>query len=157
MDVKYIEPFIDATYGVFEDFYKEKPELQKPYLVEKNGKHDWDISAVIGIAGESKGVVVISFNAQMAYRLTSILVGHQVTELDDDVVDSIGELVNIVAGNAKKGFESYKLMISLPSIIKGKNHEIAWPNKQIPIIGIPFKLTDGIFNLSIGLEDIIQM
>ena len=154
MDKKYIMPFVEATEAVFVDFFNEKPKLLNPYLIKRTETLDWDISGVIGIAGQTRGVVVISFSDSMARSLTSRLIGSSIYEIDD-VVDTIGEVVNIIAGNAKKGFESYRLMISLPSIIKGNDHNIAWPGKNIPIIGIPFSIEEGEFILAVGLENII--
>ena len=120
-------------------------------------KHDWDVSAVIGIAGQTKGAVVISFTKKLATLLTSILVNKEITKVEADVVDTIGEVVNIITGNAKKGLEEYRLMISLPAIIKGNNHSVAWSSKTIPIIGIPFSTKHGPFTLSVALGDIIKV
>ena len=155
MDKEYIMPFVEAAEAVFLDFFGEKPELLNPYLIKKTETLDWDISGVIGIAGETRGVVVISFSNSMACSLTSKLIDSPVSNIDDDVVDTIGEVVNIIAGNAKKGFETYRLMISLPSIVKGNAHNVAWPGKDVPIIGIPFKINEGEFILAVGLENII--
>jgi chemotaxis protein CheX len=155
MDIKYIDPFIKATTNVFDEFFNITPDVQNPYLLDKDQDHEWDVSAIIGIAGEAKGAVVLSFSAELASTLTSRLTEKTIEEIDDDVVDTIGEVVNIVAGNAKKGLEEYRLMISLPSIVSGKNHKIAWPGKNAPVIAIPFKTELGDFNLSVILENII--
>jgi len=156
MDTKYIEPFIDATINVFKEFYNETLELRSPFLFNKDENLGWDLSAVIGIAGETKGVITLSFPKEVIIPLTEKLVGYQINEMDDDVIDSTGEVVNIIAGNAKKGLEQYRLVISLPSIIKGKDHKIAWPGNNIPIISIPFKSSLGLFHVSVGLENIIK-
>jgi len=155
MEIKYINPFIKATKGVFINFFGKTPHVKTPYLIRKEEPHKWDISAIIGIAGEARGAIVLSFTKFLATYLTSILVKREVEEIDDDVVDTLGEMVNIIAGNAKKGLEDYMLVISLPSIVSGKNHEILWPGKNIPIIGIPFHTSYGEFILSVGLENII--
>lgn len=156
MDTKYIEPFIDATINVFKEFYNEEPVLKNPFLFDKDENLGWDLSAVIGIAGETKGVISISFPESVILKLTEILVGNKVDCINDDVVDSTGEVVNIVAGNAKKGLEEYRLVISLPSIVEGHNHKIAWPSSNMPIITIPFESSFGVFHVSVGLEDIIK-
>lgn len=156
MDTKYIEPFIEATLKIFQEFYNEEPEVKNPFLFDKEEDLNWDLSAVIGIAGETKGVIAISFPKQMAIELTKTLVGYDVEEIDDDVVDSTGEVVNIIAGNAKQGLEEFRLVISLPSIIKGQNHKIAWPSNSMPIITIPFTISHGTFHVSVGLENIIK-
>lgn len=155
MDKNCIMPFVEATETVFLDFFNEKPKLHNPYLIKRTETFDWDISGVIGIAGQTRGVVVISFSDSLACSLTSRLIGSETNKINDDVIDTIGEVVNIIAGNAKKGFESYRLMISLPSIIKGNSHSIAWPGKDVPIIGIPFSINEGEFILAVGLENII--
>jgi chemotaxis protein CheX len=155
MSIKYIEPFVLAAQNVFRDFFSEEPTPLKPYLIKREEEKTWELSGIIGIGGDSKGVVVVSLESAVAQRLTSRLVGHMITSNDDDVMDTIGELVNIIAGNAKKGLEQYRLSISLPSIVSGHDHQVAWP-AGIPIVGIPFALSDGQFMLAVGLENIIR-
>lgn len=153
MDIMHIEPFLEATVGVFRDLFGEEPECLNPYLLGRADKHEWEMSGIIGIAGDSKGVIVVSFARSLAKSLTAILTGAaEVSE--DDMIDAVGEIVNIVAGNAKKGLEQYRLNISLPTIVSGKDHAIAWP-ADTPIVGIPFKLSNGKFHLAVGLQDII--
>lgn len=154
MQIEHIEPFIEATVGMFKTMLGMDCEYLTPYLLNRNPDHDWDISGIIGIAGDTKGVVVISFTGELAAEATSRLVGRKVGSDDPDVIDVVGELVNIVAGNAKKGLEQYRLSISLPSIVRGQEHQIAWPS-DIPIVGIPFKTSTGKFHLAVGLENII--
>ena len=155
MSIKYIEPFVQAAQNVFHDFFGEEPVPLKPFLLRRDEEKAWELSGIIGIGGDSKGVVVVSLSARTAQRLTSRLVGREITENNDDVMDTIGEVVNIIAGNAKKGLEQYRLMISLPSIVSGSDHQVAWP-AGIPIVGIPFSLSEGDFMLAVGLENIIR-
>lgn len=155
MSIKYIEPFVDATTRVFEDFFGELPKPGKPYLFHRDEQHSWDLSALIGIGGDSRGVVAILMTGELAINLTNKLTGGSSTEITDDAIDAIGEVVNIIAGNAKKGLEQYILTISLPSIICGPVHNISWPS-SIPIIGIPCETSLGEFVLAVGLENIIQ-
>ena len=154
MNINHIEPFIEATVGVFRELFGLEPEYLNPYLVQKDDRNEWDISGIIGIGGDSRGVVVVSLSGQLAAALTAKLVGGPVQLDDPDIVDAVGEIVNIIAGNAKKGLEQYRLEISLPTIVKGPDHRIAW-QQNVPIIGIPFKIPMGRFHLSIGLENII--
>jgi chemotaxis protein CheX len=143
MTVRYIDPFITATVTVFKDLFQLPAEVQKPYLVKPEAAHNWDVSAIIGLT------------ETLARSLTARLMGGDSQVTPDMITDAIGEMVNIVAGNAKKGLEQYRLVISLPSIVKGKNHVIVWPARGIPIIGVPFKTTLEPFHLSVGLENII--
>lgn len=157
MNIRYILPFIEAVETAFNHLFRLQPRALTPYLVKKEEILDWDISGIIGIAGEAKGVVVLSFPAALALDLTTILTGETKTAIDDEVTDAVGELVNIVTGNAKKGLEEFRLLISLPSIVQGPHHQITWPSGSIPIITIPFSTTRGHFSLSVGLENIITI
>ena len=151
---KYIQPFVDVCESVFHDMLNCELEAERPYFSDKNDTHSWDISAVIGLTGEARGAVVISMEMGLALKLTEILTGSPHTKPDDEVVDAVGELVNIIAGNAKRGLEeAFHLVISLPTIVSGRNHSILWPSDQTRIICIPFKVFDGdSFCLSVAIE-----
>ncbi len=151
---KYIQPFVDVCESVFRDFIGSDLVAERPHFADKNDSHDWDVSAIIGLTGEAKGAIVISMKKELALRLTGVLTGSTHTTLDDEVVDAIGEIINIIAGNAKRGLEeSFRLVISLPTIVRGKGHTISWPNEQARIIRIPFRIFDTeTFYLSVAIE-----
>ena len=151
---QYIEPFIKVCKNVFSEFVNLKLEAKLPYFMEKDAVTEWDISAIIGLTGEARGAVVISMKDELAIKLTAILTGKSQNVLYADVVDAVGEIINIIAGNVKQELEeSFRLVISLPTIVKGKEHSINWPEGQARVICIPFSLseTDN-FTLSVALE-----
>ena len=151
---QYIQPFIKTCINVFHDFVNLEPEAKMPYFLEKNTAVDWDISAVIGLTGEARGAVVISMKQDLAIKLTSILTEKVYHQLDDEVVDAVGELINIIAGNVKQELEdTFRLVISLPTIITGKEHHVNWPEGQARVICIPFSIANkDSFALSVALE-----
>jgi chemotaxis protein CheX len=115
---------------------------------------DWDISSIIGLTGEARGAVVLSMKKGLAIKLTDLLTGTGHDDLDDEVVDAVGEIVNIIAGNVKKNLEeSFKLIISLPTIVQGPAHVIKWPQGQARIICIPCIIfEDEVFHLLVAIE-----
>jgi chemotaxis protein CheX len=136
---KYIQPFIDVCTKVFRDFVGAELTAERPYFTGPHTIAEWDISAVIGLTGEARGAVVISMKKNLAVRLTDMLTGTKHQSLDMEVVDAIGEIVNIIAGNVKKELEEdFRLVISLPTIVEGKNHKIQWLHAQTRIMCIPF-------------------
>ncbi|MHC6203538.1 chemotaxis protein CheX [Breznakiellaceae bacterium SP9] len=150
----YIEPFIEACTCVFESFLGCEVIPESPYPFDKNAKHEWDISGVIGVTGDARGTMVISMKKDLAFKLAGKLTGKTYTQLNDDVADTIGEIVNIISGNAKRGLEKmFRLFISLPIIVRGKGHSIAWATGQTNILSIPFTIFENDqFTLSITLE-----
>ncbi|MDR2608333.1 MAG: chemotaxis protein CheX [Treponema sp.] len=151
---KYIQPFIDTTQNVFREFVGTDVVVDRPFFVDKDKAADWDISAVIGLTGEARGAVVISMKNSLAIRITDLLTGSSHTKLDDDVVDAVGEIVNIIAGNVKKSLEeAFRLVISLPTIVTGKEHVVKWSNNSARIICIPFTaFGNEAFALSVAIE-----
>jgi chemotaxis protein CheX len=155
---QYIQPFINVCINVFKEFLGCDLVVERPYFIDSNSVDDWDISAVIGLTGEARGAVVISMKQELALRLTDTLTQSKHYSLDEEVADAIGEIINIIAGNAKKGLEeSFRLVISLPTIIEGKKHSIMWPNNQVRIICIPFLIFEKeSFFLSVAIESVKQ-
>jgi chemotaxis protein CheX len=153
---QYIQSFIEVCVNVFRDFLGAELKAGRPYFTEKNTVNEWDVSGVIGLTGEARGAVVVSMGRTLAIKITDNLTGSKHSELDDDVVDAIGEIVNIIAGNAKKSLEeSFRLVISLPTIVEGRQHSIKWPNAQARIICIPFDIFDSdTFTLSVAIESV---
>jgi chemotaxis protein CheX len=151
---EYIEPFIDVCESVFKTLGKVEIRAGRPYIVGRETIHDWDISAIIGLAGEARGAVVISLKTHTALTLAEKLSKKTFTEVDDLVIDIIGEVVNIIAGKTKQRLEEkFKLVISLPSIVRGKEHSIWWPGESPRIVCIPFTVFGNeTINLSVTLE-----
>jgi chemotaxis protein CheX len=151
---KYIQPFIDVCQNVFKQFVGLDLTPGRPFFVEAAAANEWDISSVIGLTGEARGAVVVSMKKPFALHLTEILTEAKHTSIDDDVVDAIGEIVNIIAGNVKKNLEeAFRLVISLPTIVEGPGHQIKWPNSQARVICVPFDSANGdTFCLSVAIE-----
>ena len=155
MQVKYINPFIDSTIKVFKEFVGVDITPGAPFIFNhKENRCNYDISGIIGIAGHTIGIVAISFPKVVALDFASNATGEKITIFDDTVIDLVGEIVNIIAGNAKQGLEQYRLVISLPSIVKGVNHQITGVS-GVPLVGIPFKTGKGEIYLFVSLKDLI--
>ena len=77
----------------------------------------------------------------------------EATEIDDDVVDAIGEITNMVAGAAKSELDEYELSICLPNVITGQSHGIRFPSNMLPI-SVPFETPWGPITLEVGLEEV---
>jgi chemotaxis protein CheX len=102
-----------------------------------------DISGIIGISGEhGEGMLGLSFTSTLGALLVSRLLGLSPEELSsEDLLDGIGELLNMVSGKAKTALSeangtTYRL--SLPSIIKGAGHEIGGRPKNCPFLFLVF-------------------
>lgn len=150
MDVKYINPFITALKNVFNTMIDIPFKLGTPSL-KKGNVPLHDISGIIGLSGTVSGCVVINLSEAIALQLVSALIGDEVTEMDDDCTDAIGEIANMIAGNAKTDFPSIGTTISVPTVVIGK-HKVSYPS-GLPIIAIPLETDKGELMIEVALKE----
>jgi chemotaxis protein CheX len=137
--IDYIESFIEVCTNVFRDLAGIELSSGVPFFTSSDTHEHWDISGVIGLSGDARGAVTVSFKKDLAILLTNKLTKTRHEDLDDEVTDAVGELVNIIAGNVKRKLENkYNLIISLPSIVRGAGHAIVWSKEHTRILCFPF-------------------
>ena len=150
MDVAFINPFIQATIDTFRTMMEIDIKTGSP-IVRENANHTYDVSGVIGLSGEAQGIISISFPKILALKVASKMFGEELKIIGPELTDSIGEIVNIIAGNAKQYLTKYKLSISLPNVVIGKNHRIE-VQTGVKTIVIPLKCPLGEFVIEITLK-----
>jgi chemotaxis protein CheX len=149
----YVKPFVDATLNTFKAFVELDLVVGNPHFEGKTNDFQQDIAAIIGFSGNIRGAVVISMKKELVIELTNKLTGISHSEIDDDAVDTIGEIVNIIAGNIKSEVpDGEKIEISLPTVIKGSGSSFSWPGKQSRTLCIPFKHEEDTFILLVDMR-----
>ena len=93
---------------------------------------------------------MLSLSREVALGATEAMLGEHHTEINADVVDVVGELTNMIAGSAKAKLEQFAMSISLPNVVIGKNHSVAFPTGVTPF-GIPFTTKWGEVCIDVGL------
>ena len=149
MDVNYINPFLVAVQNVFDTMIDVPLKLGKP-TIKRDSVVPHEISAIIGLSGSVSGSVVISLSQTLALDLASSLIGETFETVDDDCTDAIGEIANMIAGNAKTDFPGEEASISVPSVVIGK-HKVSYPS-GIPIIAIPCAVGGGELVIEIAIK-----
>lgn len=149
IDPNYIKPFVIAVKNVFETMINVPFSLGKPSL-KKGSEVPHQISSIIGLSGNVSGSVVISLSHDIAYQLASSLLGEDISELNEDCTDCIGEIANMIAGNAKTDFPTENNSISVPSVVVGK-HKVTYPS-GLSVISIPCKTDRGEMMIEIALK-----
>ena len=151
MNAENVNPFIESAINVFDTMLGCKV-ARTGLKVCDNFTPEYDITGIIGLSGKATGDVVISFERDLALCATEALIGDKPSEVNDDVIDTIGELTNMIAGNAKASMEELELTLALPTVIVGKNHSIRFPTKVKPI-ALTFESDFGFFNIEVGLME----
>jgi len=139
MNVELIKPFISETLHIFEKMIGVT--LVETALEKKSGaQNTFDVSVFIGVTGTASGGVVLSWPEDVACRVVSRMIRRPVEAFDNDVTDGLGELVNIIAGNAcrvlsEKG--TIPIDFSLPTIVVGR-HRPVWRSRDLPCLMMRF-------------------
>jgi len=149
MDVRFINPFISAVRNVFNTMVQTDVSVGKPSL-KTGDMESADVSGVIGLSGDVTGAVVLSFPKLVACKLASAFAGMELDTGHEDFADAIGELANMVAGNAKKDFAGLSVSISLPSVVVGAGHQIS-QSKTSPQLVIPCQTPLGPFDVEVAM------
>ncbi len=147
MKIEYIQPFINATRKVLSTMASLESKPMKPYLKPENDfKALGDISSVIELTGECKGSIGLSFATSCILKVANQMLGETYTQLDDEIADMVGELVNMISGDARRQLVKlgFSFSAGIPDICKGPEHEIHHSVRE-RIILIPFKTQAGDF------------
>ena len=154
MKVEYINPFIIATKKVLSTmaFMESKPG--RPGLKEEgNVKAMGDISAVIELTGESKGSIAISFTKDCILSVAQQMFGQEYADIDEEIVDMVGEIVNMVSGEARRELAKlgFHFSAGIPVTFKGPGHDI--PHfVQARVILIPFETKSGKYYIEAAFD-----
>jgi chemotaxis protein CheX len=118
-------------------------------VLKKDAKPSFDICGVIDISGEVNGQVVVSMPEPLAIVLASELLGEAREMLDEDGIDAVGEIANMISGNAKTDFPGGTSAISVPRVVVGKD-KLTY-SAAAPIISIPCETEKGPLHIDVGL------
>lgn len=150
MSLEYIQPFIESVENLFTTMLNSSVERGE-IGVSNNAQAPYEITALIGLSGDVRGTVAISFPSSTALAMVCKILSIESKEVDATVIDGVGEIVNIVAGSAKSKFvkgNAKPIDLSLPNVILGEDYIIEYPSETV-WIEVPFKSDLGQFNLRV--------
>jgi len=154
INAKYVNPFIQAAMNVIKQVagidvrrghlsYKEKPDPS------------FGVSIIIGVYGFLTGQVVYSMKQDLAERLVEkMLVGISPGDRKVLFVDTLGELSNMITGNATSILSQEKdftLKITTPAIATGDNLSISLIPKPALVLGLYTQY--GPIEINVALEE----
>lgn len=122
MDVK--SAFIETTMEVLSEYGIP------PMFAEKDKRHGLVgteyLNVVMGVNGALSGNLIVTANKESALAIASAMLGGiKFTEVNDMVKSAMGELLNIIAGNAFSRVEIKSVIyISTPTLVIGEGISI---------------------------------
>ena len=152
MKAAHVNPFLNATLNLFRTTFAVNAEVGSPYVVTDVSSHRWEISGVMILTGTAIGVVAVRLSRLLSEKLLERAEMTYSTEDERErlINAMVAEIVNVIAGNAATTLNGHEIKVSVPFVVQGRNHSIAWPERG-PIIGIPFLTPNGPFAVYISI------
>jgi len=150
MRQEFVNPFLSPALVVWEKEIKCELRLEKAESVSAQFTTE-DVTAIIGVTGQLQGNVLYGFEQKTATSIASRLMGEQVEELDHVALSALGEIANMITGNAATllAGEGYACEISPPVIAIPRGSTIATIASQQ--ILVTFTSDIGALRIRIGL------
>lgn len=135
MNAEHINPFLVAATKILKDMVFIDSKVGKPHLTDCRFGSD-SVIIVIGVTGEMRGQVLIEMNINVACDIASKMCMMPVTQMDELSKSAIGELGNMIMGNAATIFSTKGIGIDItPPVLAMGNMSIS--NLQSKNICIP--------------------
>ena len=150
MNVDVINAFLTEGMNAFSTMFGIEANPNKPGLLDPTALgHQWEISGLLGLTGQYKGIVAFRLHKILANKMLEFSgIECSEDERNDVAIGLVSEFTNVISGHAVTALKDYFLDISPPYTIIGQNHVIAWP-KNYPVIAIPFTTPYGPFEVDV--------
>lgn len=127
MNVKFLNPFVEAAYEVLQS--EAGVTIARGELsLEKNAYVTDDVTVIISLVGRVEGVVLYSMNEQTAVSLASRILGEPIADGFNGLAQSgVAELGNVITGRAsvKLSEAGYEANISPPTLLTGRGATVS--------------------------------
>lgn len=151
-DVELARPFIKAAVDILGTMAMVQAQAGRPFIKKENVA-EGDVTGLVGVTGDRRGSISISFEKACAVQIVKNMLGDAVEDILSDVKDAVGEITNMVSGQARVGLAAagMNLQSGTPTVIMGDGHVIKHVNTGT-VIAIPFTTGAGGFTIEFCFE-----
>jgi chemotaxis protein CheX len=143
MDAVLVNPLLAATVDILGKVAGIDADVQKPFR-KTAPEGQGAVSGVVTLKGDHTGTAAISFSEKCILMVVSKMFGEEISEVDNDVKDAVGEITNMISGLTTQLYEKegVALKASLDQVLMGDGHSI--PHLPgFPVLGIPINTEPG--------------
>ncbi|MDF1568385.1 MAG: chemotaxis protein CheX [Spirochaetaceae bacterium] len=152
MRVEYINPFVESAYSIMVEVLQTEVDRKDLYL-KKTSQPVMGVAALVGLAGDVEGRVLIDMSQQTAIKIASTMNDEELTEIDDLVKATITELANMITAQAvTKLFDlGFKFDLTPPSIITGENMQVS--SGDVEALIVPLEMPHGLVEINVAIRE----
>lgn len=153
MNADFINPFLEGATLVYRDILHEDL-IRGRSTVKQNPAPGHDVAIAIQIEGETRGDIVYSLNIDAVEKIVRKLIPGATDEtIAEEFRDVMGEIANMITGNAVNIFLSKKktIDISVPFVVDTRVRPLELSNRTTLSLRMYAKI--GILEINIALEN----
>ncbi len=146
-----VNPFLESAYAFVQN--ELSIEVNRGQLrLEQFKATSGEINVAVGVTGDAEGIVIYSMSEKTAKGVAAEMIGSPVPVFDSLAESAIGEMGNIITGQAASGLErqGYRCRLAPPTIITGRGVMIS--TLDIQRLVIPLELPLGHVEISVALR-----
>ncbi len=156
MKAEWINPIYQAVTEVF--------KLMLDLNISRNGQPETaeaaveqEVAVLIKLTGDISGAILFTFPQSTTLEIVKLMSGMEMTKLDSFVTSALGEVSNIISGNAVTHFSqaNYQCDILPPQIVV-KESGAAGIFENQPTLTLPLQTEAGTLKLQIALQETAQ-
>ncbi len=152
MSAKFMSPFVMAAHEVLEK--EVEASIQRGLLaLDRSGYTVDEVSVLVGLSGLVEGTILYGMSTYTAQALVSHMLSQAVEDFDELAQSAIGELSNIITGQActKLEEEGYHCHPTPPTLIMGEGTLIT--TLAIQRLVIPLITQFGTIHIRLALRE----
>ncbi len=151
MDIAMSHALIESLFTIFTMMAKVEIQPGVPEPKKGNAAHGV-VTGLIGMKAEGvSGSVALSLTLPTIREISRHLLGEEITSADKEAKDLAGELVNMLAGGAKRilSERGHDFDMQTPELLTGEGHEIVHHNAGQTVL-LPIKLNEHEFYIELN-------
>ncbi len=152
MKADIINPFLTSAMDILKT--EAKTEVNRGNISLADAR--WttqEVTVMISVIGTVEGTFQVGLSEDTSINITSVMLGEQVPEFNKWVLSAMGELGNIIAGQAlaKLEYLGYLSDIGPPTILYGKPARVSTLDRKK--LQIPLETSLGLVEISVCLKE----
>ena len=153
MRVEYINPFVEAAFGILQEVLHADIKRGELYLKESS-QPVMGVAAIIGLTGDVEGRVLLDMTHATALAIASKMNDEELTGFDALAKATIAELANMIAGQAVTKLHDlgFEFDLSPPSLITGDNMVVS-DSGGVEALIVPLELPEGKLEINVAWRE----
>lgn len=150
VDVRVINAVIKATMNVLGQFGVSDVKMEKAGPKSPHDPLLGEVSSIVDIKSAAfQGFLCVSFDKASYLEVVSTMLMEEQTDLTPDNQDAVGEINNIIFGNAKSEISNFGVALTVPRVMIGANQVIPCDKGSAGMM-IPFSTSKGKFYITVA-------